>query len=60
MKRIAFLNTNLFPIYYMTENVFENIWFKYGIVSEKDFLEDLSEWKIMTIAGRLQKPVWIT
>ncbi|KAG5673328.1 hypothetical protein PVAND_003388 [Polypedilum vanderplanki] len=37
----------------------KNIMIKYGVISTKDLVEDLLDWRDLYVAGRLQKPVEI-
>lgn len=36
-----------------------NLLIKYGVISTKDFIEDLLDWRDLYVSGRLQKPVEI-
>ncbi len=54
---IISLNYRLFPLYYFTQNEFEGVGYKYGVASVTAFERDLRQWDVISLAGRLQKPV---
>ena len=55
---INFCSKNIFPITFYPAITLENgIKVKYGTITKSDFLADLSTWELMTVAGRLHKPI---
>lgn len=46
-------------IYFNTDVSVENRLIKYGVISEKNLIDDLVEWNTLYVAGRLHKPVHI-
>lgn len=53
---IKFLNSYVFPLHFNHINI-QNYKVKYSIVDYYTFVEDLSKWKYLTLAGRMHKPV---
>lgn len=54
---IISLNQRLFPLYYFTQNEFEGVGYKYGVASMAALERDIKQWDVISLAGRLQKPV---
>jgi len=54
---IISLNQRLFPLYFFTQNEFEGVEYKYGVASLTALERDIKQWDILSLAGRLQKPV---
>lgn len=55
----TYIQKHFFPlVYYISED--EGPYrFKYGVVEDRDFLDDLEVMNYFTIAGRMQKPVYL-
>lgn len=50
------LGKHVFPVHFNHIQLEENP-IKYGIVSQNLFLKDLIDWNILTLAGRMHKPI---
>ncbi|KAI9331206.1 mitochondrial matrix Mmp37-domain-containing protein [Obelidium mucronatum] len=46
-------------LYYNTDVLIDGMRIKYGVISMKHLIEDLTEWNNFYVAGRLQKPIKI-
>ena len=53
---LSILNKKVFPVHFNHIKLEDNK-IKYGIVSQNLFLKDLIDWNILTLAGRMHKPV---
>ena len=54
---ISAINELVFPVHFNSHVRVDSTSIKYGVVSEETFLEDLTTWSYLTMAGRLHKPV---
>lgn len=53
---LNYLNKYVFPVHFNHIKINDDK-IKYGIVSQSLFLKDLIDWNILTLAGRMHKPV---
>ena len=49
-KKIEVLQNNLFPLFYFTQNKFQNVAYKYGVIQKDVLYDELSNWTNFTIA----------
>lgn len=56
---ISIVNNSIFPITFFPDVQLRNSgsMIKYGVVEAETVIRDLENWEIMTIAGRMQKPI---
>ena len=54
---IYYFNNSFFPLYYFTYLEQEGLFYKFGVIDEQRFKDDLEHWSILSVAGRLHKPV---
>lgn len=59
MKRraIELCSRYYFPLYYFTYLEHNGLLYKFGLIDEAAFADDLNNWTSLAVAGRLQKPV---
>jgi mitochondrial translocator assembly and maintenance protein 41 len=56
---LKLLRRNFFPIHFNPLITVNDFSFKYGVIDHQEFLFDLKEWDMISLAGRLQKPVML-
>lgn len=55
---VSKLTRGFFPVAFFPHvDIVSGIQGKYGVVESQSFVEDLTDWRWMTLAGRLQKPI---
>ena len=54
---LNFVNKYIFPIHFNHITI-QNTKFKYAVVEQADVINDLKSWQLLTLAGRLHKPVY--
>ena len=55
--KVSFLHKRFFPLFYFTYLEHEGVKYKYGVIGRREFERDMRDWEMLTVSGRLHKPV---